>query len=116
MIQLSEVKRVLTFFAHPDDETLAAGGTLSKLTGLNIEVHAAIPATGLYARQALNGSPDPEQHLSSLRNNCRNALSILGIPEKNIVLGNLLTMKLTGTRCLSSFIGWRILLTESNLI
>ena len=31
MIDLKKFKRVLTFFSHPDDETLAAGATLVKL-------------------------------------------------------------------------------------
>ena len=32
MIDFSKVDKVLTFFAHPDDEVLGAGGTLSKLS------------------------------------------------------------------------------------
>jgi len=50
MIDLKNIKKVLTFFAHPDDETLAAGATIKKLTDLGIEVHVAIPATGVQSR------------------------------------------------------------------
>jgi LmbE family N-acetylglucosaminyl deacetylase len=32
MIDLKQFKTILTFFAHPDDETLAAGATIKKLT------------------------------------------------------------------------------------
>ena len=29
---ISKYKNILTFFAHPDDETLAAGATINKLS------------------------------------------------------------------------------------
>ena len=35
MIDLKQYKKVLTFFAHPDDETLAAGATIHKLTNIS---------------------------------------------------------------------------------
>ena len=34
MIDLKNIKKVLTFFAHPDDETLAAGATIGVWTGV----------------------------------------------------------------------------------
>ncbi len=44
-------KKILTFFAHPDDETLAAGATINKLSKNGCRVFAAIPATGIHARK-----------------------------------------------------------------
>jgi hypothetical protein len=34
MFDLKQYKNILTFFAHPDDETLAAGATIKKLTDM----------------------------------------------------------------------------------
>ena len=48
MIDLKQYKKVLTFFAHPDDETLAAGATINKLINIGSEIHIAIPATGAF--------------------------------------------------------------------
>ncbi|SVE30018.1 uncharacterized protein METZ01_LOCUS482872, partial [marine metagenome] len=44
---MKQYKKILTFFAHPDDETLAAGATINKLINLGSEIHIAIPATGI---------------------------------------------------------------------
>lgn len=41
---------MLCFFAHPDDETLAAGGTISRFIREGHEVFLALPFTGVYAR------------------------------------------------------------------
>ena len=38
MINLKKYNKVLTFFAHPDDETLAAGALIHKLTNLGVEI------------------------------------------------------------------------------
>ena len=40
--------RIMTFLAHPDDEVLGCGATLSKF---DREIHVVIPATGIYARE-----------------------------------------------------------------
>ena len=60
---ISRHKKILTFFAHPDDETLAAGGTIAKLCEQGAEVHVAIPATGIHSRRSAAGElgvADPE--------------------------------------------------------
>ena len=44
-------KRILTVFAHPDDETLAAGATISNLSRNGSRIFVAIPATGLLSRK-----------------------------------------------------------------
>ena len=35
---ISKYKKILTFFAHPDDETLAAGATINKLSNSGSQV------------------------------------------------------------------------------
>ncbi|MCW8914502.1 MAG: PIG-L family deacetylase [Magnetovibrio sp.] len=88
MIDLSQTKRVLAIFAHPDDETLAAGGTLSKLSRLGAEIRVVIPATGIHARK--NKKTQAEQSAASgvLSQDCQKALGHLGIDVDNIVLGD----------------------------
>ena len=48
---ITKYKKILTFFAHPDDETLAAGATINKLSKSGSQVYVAIPATGINARK-----------------------------------------------------------------
>ena len=49
-----EGKNILFFFAHPDDETLAAGATLRKINSLNCNTYIAIPNTGIKDRGFMN--------------------------------------------------------------
>lgn len=88
MIDLSKAKRVLAFFAHPDDETLVAGATISKLSRLGVEVHVAIPATGVHARSNVQDRASRDSDLERLRKNCMEAMKILGVPPERIHLGN----------------------------
>ena len=88
MIDLKNIKKVLTFFAHPDDETLAAGATIKKLTDLGIEVHVAIPATGIQSRSNTQDKESLDLELIELRQDTEKALAILGIPSENIYLGD----------------------------
>jgi len=88
MIDLKNIKKVLTFFAHPDDETLAAGATIKKLTDLGIEVHVAIPATGVQSRSNTQDTESLDSELIELRQDTEKALAILGIPSENIYLGD----------------------------
>ncbi len=87
MIDLARIGKVLTFFAHPDDETLAAGATISKLTRLGTEVHAAIPATGITSRRTVQDQASMNADLAQIREDCQRALGILGVPEDRIILG-----------------------------
>ena len=88
MINLKKIKKVLTFFAHPDDETLAAGGTIKKLTDQGVEVHVAIPATGITSRRNIQNNKSLDSELFNLRQDTEKALAILGVTPKNIHLGN----------------------------
>lgn len=88
MIDLTRCRKVISFFAHPDDETIAAGATLYKLGNLGIEVHVAIPATGIYSRRNVLSSEKMDSDIEILKKNCRNALEVLGVASRNTYLGH----------------------------
>ena len=88
MWELPKIRRVLTFFAHPDDETLGAGATIAKLTRLGVDVHIAIPATGIFSRRQTLSNDVLEKELATLREDCQRSLSVLGVPESQIYLGD----------------------------
>jgi LmbE family N-acetylglucosaminyl deacetylase len=89
MIDLRLYKTVLTVFAHPDDETLAAGATLSKLIRLGGgNVHVAIPATGIHSRRNVEEEQKRNSDLAELRKDCEKAMAVLGILPQNIHLGD----------------------------
>jgi len=86
MMEMKKYKKVLTFFAHPDDETLAAGATIKKLSKAGSEIYVAIPATGIHARKYIS-KPERDKALEELRKDCQKALSILGVNSDNIYFG-----------------------------
>ena len=77
------INKALFFFAHPDDETLAAGGLINKLTAY-CEVFVDIAFTGLSSRS--EGATDEE--LNSLKEHSLSALNKLGVLSKNIRFGD----------------------------
>ena len=79
--------KILTLFAHPDDETLAAGATINKLTSNGCRVYAAIPATGIDARKNKETKKIRSKKLLNLNIDTFKALSILGIKKSDIYLG-----------------------------
>ena len=87
MIDFKRYNKVLTFFAHPDDETLAAGATIAKLASIGAEIHVAIPATGIHSRRNVQEEKQRNTDLSKLRQDCEKAMSVLGVHSKNIYLG-----------------------------
>lgn len=87
MIDFKSFQKVLTFFAHPDDETLAAGGTISKLTRICKEVHIAIPATGIHSRRNMQKKYSRDSHLERLRKDCHRSMNILGVSPERVYLG-----------------------------
>lgn len=86
VIDLKKMKKVLCFFAHPDDETLAAGGTISKLCELGIEVYVAIPATGIHSRKDVS-EQDKIEGLEQLKEDCAQAMGVLGVEKDKLFLG-----------------------------
>ena len=79
---------ILTFFAHPDDETLAAGGTIKKLIEAGREVHIAIPNTGVFSRKNIISEQSLESDYIRLKEDTKSALKILGVKKDNIYFGS----------------------------
>lgn len=76
--------RVLVFVAHPDDETLAAGGTVAKIAASGVPVHVAIAATGITSRRDVT---DIDGELAVLRGQAAAALGVLGLGPDSLTLG-----------------------------
>ncbi len=87
MIEFERNKKTLAFFAHPDDETLAAGATICKLGELGVDVHLAIPATGIHSRRNTQDYHQRDTDMIRLRKDCEKAMAVLGIAPQNIYLG-----------------------------
>ena len=81
---IKKYKNILAFFAHPDDETLAAGGTIKLLTSSGSKVSAAIPNMGIYSRE---NEINKDKKLISLRKDTLNAFKTLGINKPDIYFG-----------------------------
>ena len=84
---ISKYKNILTFFAHPDDETLAAGATINKLSNNGCRIHVAIPATGVHARKNVQDKKVRDKKLLNLQNDTIKALSKIGVKKSDIYLG-----------------------------
>jgi LmbE family N-acetylglucosaminyl deacetylase len=80
-------KHVLTFFAHPDDETLAAGATIKRLTREGCRVSVAIPCTGIHSRRNSKSKKERLDALEELREDCVRALDLLGVRKQDIYIG-----------------------------
>ena len=97
-------KSILFFFAHPDDETLAAGATLNKLNSINCKTAIAIPNTGINSRIDFD-KESRRIKLEELRIDTYNALSILGVKEENIFFGEF-SDNAIDKHCLLDLIQW----------
>lgn len=73
------MKSVLVFAAHPDDETLGCGGTISMLADAGVTVHVALLADGISSRGD-NGKSDSAE-LVVRRSAARKAGDILGVQD-----------------------------------
>ena len=86
-MDLKQYKRVLSCFAHPDDETLAAGATIAKLSRLGAEVHVAIPATGIHSRRNKLTEHERTSALEALQSDCAQAMAKLGVSMDHLYFG-----------------------------
>ena len=84
---ISKYKNILTLFAHPDDETLAAGATINKLSNNGCRIHVAIPASGVHARKNVQDKKVRDKKLLNLQNDSIKALSKIGVKKSDIYLG-----------------------------
>ena len=66
--------------AHPDDEVLGCGGTLSRLSDEGHEVFAVILGEGVTSRYPERQKVDPSQ-TEALQESCRKAADCLGIKD-----------------------------------
>lgn len=80
-------KKILTFFAHPDDETLAAGATIHKLSRNGCRIFAAIPTTGIVSRKNIEKKYKKKKLLNHEIDTFK-ALSIIGIKKSDIFFGS----------------------------
>jgi LmbE family N-acetylglucosaminyl deacetylase len=64
--------RVLTVAAHPDDETLGAGGTMARLAAASHEVHVCILTDGVTARH---------RHVDQQQKCAMRACEVLGVSD-----------------------------------
>ena len=83
---LKNYKSILCIFAHPDDETLAAGGLLSLAAEEKIKVNIGFSSTGITSRK--ENLPEKNKNLNILAKNTLDALSIFNIKKNNIFFGN----------------------------
>lgn len=76
-------RSVLAVFAHPDDESLACGGTLARLADAGVEVIVLCASRG--ERGSIDG-PAPDDELAGIRaREAREAASALGIARLMIL-------------------------------
>lgn len=80
-------RTVLALFAHPDDETLAAGATISRLTREGVGVHVGLTSTGVRSRRRVLDEAAMAEELTVLRKDTERALDILGVAAGDIHFG-----------------------------
>jgi len=76
----AELKSVVGFFAHPDDEVLGAGGTIARLAGEGHSVVTGILGEGVTSRYADRADADKGM-LDRLRQQARQAAKLLGAAD-----------------------------------
>ena len=78
------LNRVLVVAAHPDDEILGCGGTLSRLVANGSEVKTFILATGLNSRNQ-DKNKNLENEIYLLKKTSKKANNILGVTDINFI-------------------------------
>ena len=73
------LRRILGVFAHPDDETTAAGGTITRYAREGVDVHVAIATRGEQGTLGTGGVTFKREELPAIREaEARSALNMLG--------------------------------------
>jgi LmbE family N-acetylglucosaminyl deacetylase len=82
-----KANKTVIFSPHPDDETLACGGTIAKRTYEGNEVFIVVMTDGRHAFSKLlniTTDPSPDELKQMRRQELINALRILGVPKANL--------------------------------
>ena len=85
---ISNFKKILFLFAHPDDETLGAGGTISLLRRKGKDIYVGLSSSGINSRKNLLSNKKINSDLVKLKNNCFDALNSLGVKKNKVFFGN----------------------------
>lgn len=72
--------RVLVVAAHPDDEVLGCGGTISRMTRAGAEVYVGVLGEGVTARYSRPEDADPNE-LREIREKCEEAARVMGVKD-----------------------------------
>lgn len=71
---------ILIIAAHPDDEVLGCGGTISKLVSQNKQIFVAILGQGLTSRKN-DPNETSQKEISKLKSQSKNAMEFLGVSD-----------------------------------
>ena len=72
--------KILVVAAHPDDEVLGCGGTISRLSGEGHELYALILGEGITSRHPERKQEDSPL-INSLQNSCKKSADSLGVKK-----------------------------------
>lgn len=81
-------KRIIVFSPHPDDETLACGGTIAKAVHQGDEVYVVTMTDGRNSHRTVLGideNPTPEEVRAIRRSESQEAAKALGIGRDNLI-------------------------------
>jgi len=81
-------KNIIVFAPHPDDETLACGGTIIKKIREGFEVYVTVMTDGRHSHDITLGlaEPLPETIAEIRATEFREATSVLGVNPSNLIL------------------------------
>jgi LmbE family N-acetylglucosaminyl deacetylase len=79
---------IIVFAPHPDDETLACGGTIIKKLEEGFNVHVVVMTDGRHSHDATLGlaEPSPEKIAEIRATEFREATLVLGVNPSNLIL------------------------------
>jgi len=80
-------EKIVVFAPHPDDETLACGGTIAKKLKEGYEVHVVFMTDGRHALTEISelNKPSPLEMKTIRQGEAKKAAEILGLSQENLV-------------------------------